>query len=42
MGGIYRLDCIFFVVAEVKGHSRSFKVIVGHQLCETKEYEISS
>ena len=30
------------VVAEVKGHSRSFKVIMGHQLYKTKEYAISS
>ena len=30
------------VVAEVKSHSRSFKVITGHQLYKTKEYAISS
>ena len=40
MGSIYRLDCI--VIAEVKSHSRSFKVIMGHQLYKTKEYAISS
>ena len=30
------------IVAEVKGHSRSFKVIMGHQLFKTKEHAISS
>ena len=32
MGGIYRTRMHIVRVAEVKGHSRSFKVIRGHQL----------
>ena len=34
MGGIYRLHIVKF--AEAKGHSRAFKVIIGHQLYKTK------